>query len=442
MVKPHPLRYGIALAVGIASMAAAVLGLVQLLIRIPLRTDNWVLLIAVSVLSVFLVILVTRYLVLLWLGYLQHLESRISEPLPAETALPPVTILVPAYNEGRVIGEAIASLLALDYPAYEILVIDDGSTDDTREVVARLEGRHGDVTVRLVSKTNRGKASALNTGLALARHDFVLCMDSDSKLTPGTLRAAIRHFADPRVAAVAGNVKVANRRNLWTRLQALEYIEGLNMARRAQGFLRVVNIVPGPVGVFRREVLVEVGGYDTDTFAEDADLTLKLLTAGWHIVYEDGAQAWTEAPEKLLDLLKQRYRWTRGILQALRKRATWLVLPRHGAGIWVSLNLMFFEAILWPAANVIGNALFAVVALAAGAGEYVVYWWLLLTLLDLMAALYTIAMEEESLALVPYAIIYRFFFIVVIDVAKLLATVEEFLGVRMTWGKLQRAGER
>jgi cellulose synthase/poly-beta-1,6-N-acetylglucosamine synthase-like glycosyltransferase len=364
----------------------------------------------------------------------------VADPEPGDLHLPPLTIVVPAYNEEPVIAAAIQSLLELDYPAYEILVIDDGSIDRTRELVAGLEGRYGDVTVRLISKANGGKAAALNTGLALARHEYVLCMDADSRLSRSTLKRAMRHFADPRVAAVAGNVKVANRRNLWTKLQALEYIEGLNMARRAQGFLRVVNIIPGPIGVFRRDVILKLGGYDTDTYAEDADLTLKILTANWPIVYEDGAEAWTEAPEGLLDLLKQRYRWTRGILQALRKRATWLFVPRHGPGIWLSLNLMFFEAILWPAMNVVGNGLFAVIAIWSGAGEYVLFWWLLLTLLDVVAALYTVAMEEESLSLVPYAVIYRFVFIVVIDVAKLLATIEEAVGVRMTWGKLERTG--
>src|SRR6185436_16069303 len=155
-------------------------------------------------------------------------------------------------------------------------------------------------------------------------------MDGDARLSPDALRHAMRHFSDPRIAAVAGNVKVVNRRNLWTRLQALEYIEGLNMARRAQGFLRVVNIVPGPIGVFRRDVLRRVGGYDTDTFAEDADLTLKILTAGWHVAYEERAIAYTEAPERFVELVKQRYRWTRGVLQALRKHRMWLVSPRRG----------------------------------------------------------------------------------------------------------------
>ena len=422
---------GLALAVAIGTIAV-------LIAHMPTVGTTPALRVGIAVVLAFLVLLIIRYFVLIWLGYLQHLEAQFMDV--DDTFTPPVTIIVPAYNEGPVIQSAIRSLLDLDYPAYEILVIDDGSTDDTRARAAELEGRYGGVIVRVVGKANAGKAAALNTGIALARHDFVLCMDGDSRLARETLRRAARHFADARVGAVAGNVKVVNRNGLWTRLQALEYIEGLNMARRAQGFLRAVNIIPGPVGLFRREALVGVGGYDTDTFAEDADLTLKILTAGWQVTYEDGAIAYTEAPERLLDLIKQRYRWTRGILQALRKRSGWLLAPRGGAGVWLSLLAMLFEAIIWPMFNVLGNLFFAFAALQAGAASYVAYWWILLTLLDVAAALHTVAMEEEDLSLVPYAVLYRFFFIALIDVAKLFATIEEFLNVRMTWGKLERAG--
>ena len=436
--RPGPMHYAIPLALSGLALAVVFGVLAFVVANMPDTGTTLALRIGKGIVLTFLIILVLRYFVLIWLGYLQHLEARLTTI--DEGFTPRVTIIVPAYNEGLVIQNAIRSLLDLDYPSYEILVIDDGSTDDTRSRAAELEGRYGGVTVRVIGKTNAGKAAALNTGIALARNDYVLCMDGDSRLSRETLRRAVRHFANPRVGAVAGNVKVVNRNGLWTRLQALEYIEGLNMARRAQGFLRAVNIIPGPIGVFRRHALVDVGGYDTDTFAEDADLTLKMLTAGWQIVYEDGAIAYTEAPENLLDLIKQRYRWTRGILQALRKRAGWLVSPKGGFSVWVSLLAMLFEAIIWPVVNVLGNLFFAIAALQAGAAAYVAYWWLLLTLLDVAAALHTVAMEEEDLSLVPYAVLYRFFFIALIDVAKLFATVEEFMNIHMTWGKLERAG--
>jgi cellulose synthase/poly-beta-1,6-N-acetylglucosamine synthase-like glycosyltransferase len=292
----------------------------------------------------------------------------------------------------------------------------------------------------VIHKSNGGKASALNMGIAASRTPFVLCMDGDSRLAPDTLRFAMPHFADWRVGAVAGNVKVINRNNLWTRLQALEYIEGLNMARRAQSFLHAVNIIPGPIGVFRRDMLVSLGGYDMDTFAEDADLTVKILTAGWHVLYEHRAVAFTEAPERRLELIKQRYRWTRGLLQTLRKHSRSFASPNQGAAARLSLVAMAFEAAVWPAMNVLGNALFTVAALTAGVAAGVFYWWVLLTMLDVAAALHTVGMEEEDLGLVPYAVVYRFVFIVMIDVAKLFAVVEEMANVRMTWGKLERAG--
>ena len=394
---------------------------------------------SVLLLRVFLVVLIARYLLLLWLGYLHHIESG-GTPAADDATLAPVTIIVPVFNEEQVILSALQSLLALDYPEFHILVIDDGSTDRTWELASTLGGDYGRVSLRVVSKSNGGKAAALNTGLALAKTPYVLCMDGDSRLHPATLRHAMTHFDDPRVAAVAGNVKVVNRNNIWTRLQALEYIEGLNLARRAQGFLRIVNIIPGPIGVFRRDVLLSVGGYDSDTFAEDADLTLKLVTAGWHVVYEERAIAWTESPEIFVDLIRQRYRWTRGILQALRKRVSVLSSPRGQIVTWISVASMFFEAVLWPTVNILGGLMFTIAALSAGVASGIFYWWMLLTMLDVAAALYTIVTEEEDLALVPYAVVYRFLFITMIDVAKLFATIEEAANVNMTWGKLARAG--
>jgi poly-beta-1,6 N-acetyl-D-glucosamine synthase len=435
VITKRRLLHAAPITIALLVIAAAVFWLHA---RFAIQAESLALRVGVTFLLAFLILLVVRYVVLLWLSYLHHIG--VGNENQGSGVDASVSILVPAYNEAPVIQSAIESLLELDWPSFEIIVIDDGSTDETYERAMALEGRHGTATVRVVRKANAGKASALNTGLSVASSPFLLCMDADSRLERNTLRRAMRHFSNPRVGAVAGNVKVINRGTLWTRLQALEYIQGLNLPRRAQGFLRVVNIVPGPIGVFRREVLTQVGGYDTDTFAEDADLTIKVLGAGWQIVYEDGAVAWTEAPESVHDLLKQRYRWTRGILQALRKRGEWLASPRGDPAVWISLQALLFEAIVWPVVNVVGNLLFAIAALSLGAASMVLHWWLLLTMLDLAAALHTVAMEEEDITLVPLAIPYRFFFITLIDVAKMFATVEEFARVQMSWGKLERRG--
>jgi len=388
-------------------------------------------------LVIFLGILLIRFFTLLWFGFLQHAERDIQGDR-SDVELPPVSVIVPAYNEGPVLERAIQSLLRLDYPEYEVLIIDDGSPDNTLATAAALEGNFEGVPIRVFSKPNGGKATALNLGIENSRHPFILCMDADSTVEPQLLRRAIPHFEDPTVGAVAGNVKIENRDRLITRLQALEYIEGLNMPRRAQGFIAAVNIVPGPVGVFRREALTDVGGYDTDTFAEDADLTLKLISSGWKIVYEDQAIAWTQAPERWLDLVQQRYRWTRGILQAIRKRKWLLLKPVPDFPLWLSVLEMGFEAVVWPIMNVYAHLFFAVVALLFGMGELLLYWWLLLTLLDLVAALVTVSMEEEQLSLVPLAVVYRVFFILFLDVTKSFAATEELFRFGMDWDQVKR----
>ncbi|MEQ1856302.1 MAG: glycosyltransferase [Longimicrobiales bacterium] len=388
-------------------------------------------------LVIFLTILFLRYFALLWFAYLGHAERNVLG-VKKHHEMPSVSIIVPAYNEGVLMERALGSLMELEYPEYEIVVVDDGSKDDTLARAVKWEGRRGPVEVKVVTKRNGGKASALNAGIAASKHPFILCMDADSYLHPKTLVRAIEHFGNPSVGAVAGNVKVENRTKIITRLQALEYIEGLNMPRRAQGFVAAVNIVPGPVGMFRREALEEVGGYDTDTYAEDADLTLKLISAGWRVVYEDGAIAWSEAPERWRDLVQQRYRWTRGILQAIRKRKGLFLRPFPDFPLWISTIQLGFEALVWPVMNICAHLFFAIVALLFGAGELIVYWMILLTLLDLVAALVTVSMEEESLTLVPMALLYRFVFILFLDVVKTFATLEELFRFDMGWGKLQR----
>jgi cellulose synthase/poly-beta-1,6-N-acetylglucosamine synthase-like glycosyltransferase len=388
-------------------------------------------------LVIFLGILLIRFFTLLWFGFLQHAERDIQGDR-IDVELPPVSVIVPAYNEGPVLERAIQSLLRLDYPEYEVLIIDDGSSDSTLATAVALEGTFEGVPIRVFSKPNGGKATALNLGIENSRHPYILCMDADSTVEPQLLRRAIPHFEDPTVGAVAGNVKIENRDRLITRLQALEYIEGLNMPRRAQGFIAAVNIVPGPVGVFRREALSDVGGYDTDTFAEDADLTLKLISSGWKIVYEDQAIAWTQAPERWLDLVQQRYRWTRGILQAIRKRKWLLIKPVPDFPLWLSVLEMGFEAVVWPIMNVYAHLFFAVVALLFGMGELLLYWWILLTLLDLVAALVTVSMEEEQLSLVPLAVVYRVFFILFLDVTKSFAATEELFRFGMDWDQVRR----
>jgi poly-beta-1,6 N-acetyl-D-glucosamine synthase len=381
-------------------------------------------------------VLLVRHFLLLWFSFLNHLDDG-NEADPEHEPL--VSIIVPAFNEERVIEHVIRSLERLDYSRFEIIVVDDGSDDATHRRARALERDDGRTPIRVVTQPNGGKAQAINRGIASARGDYIMCVDSDSVLTPGSLRAAMRHFRDPHVGAVAGNVKVTNRVNLLTWLQALEYVEGLNMVRSAQAFFRVVSIVPGPLGVFRREAVQGAGGSSSDTFAEDCDLTLALVARGWRIKYEPRAIAWTEAPERLMPLLKQRYRWSRGILQALRKHRG-ILWRRGNLGARLTVLYMTFESVVWPVANVIANLFLVWIAVHYGVSRLLVLWWLQLTLLDMVGALFSVAMEREDFRLVPLAVLYRVSYILLIDVAKCLATLEELLGVPMVWGKLERMG--
>lgn len=390
---------------------------------------------------IFLFVLLLRYFGILSLAYLYLNEYTFRT---SKKYYPFVSIIVPVYNESRVIRDSIKSLLELNYSNYEIIIVNDGSSDGTKEVAESLvgyrKGKLTDIKISLINQPNGGKSRALNSGIKHSQAEIILCMDGDSQLSPESVRLAVRHFENPAMGAVAGNVKVLNRNKFITDLQALEYIEGLNMARSAQSYIRLVNIIPGPIGLFRRQAIVDSGYYSNDTFAEDADLTLKILANGWKIYYEPASISYTEAPSTLQQLLKQRYRWTRGIIQSIRKHKRLMINPTINLGDTFILWTMFYEALVWPAMNIAANVFFIVAAVAFGFSYLIFFWWAGLALLDLITAIYCISVEKEEFRLVVYAIIYRMFFILVVDICKVMSTIEEFLGIRMTWGKLERVG--
>ena len=436
IARRPPLRPIIQLLISVAIIGLAVAATI-FIFRYPEIFGPFLVGALVVTLASFLLLLMLRHFIVVWFSYLHQRELAHEDPA---WTYPFVSIIVPAYNEEKVIRSSLASLLELRYPYYEIIAVDDGSTDATYARMKEFEGNHYGVKVSVYRKENSGKADTLNYGIRRSNGPIVVCMDSDSRLTPDALRYAVRHFADQCVGAVAGNVKVINRHNIWTKLQALEYIEGLNIVRKAQAFWRSVNVIPGPIGIFRRAAIQGTGGYDSDTFAEDFDMTVKILADGWKIHYEPKAVAYTEAPEVLLDIIKQRYRWSRGILQALRKQKH--LLTRSGGNITTPLSLwyMIFEGLVWPAMNIFANVFFVWIALMFGMKTLLVMWWLLLTILDLLIAIHSILMEREDIGLAIYSVLYRFFYILIIDVTKLFATLEELVGLDMSWGKLARKG--
>ena len=226
----------------------------------------------------------------------------------------PATVIVPAYNEEVCITATINSLRASDHPI-EILVVDDGSTDDTASIVRALNYSN----VRLIRQANAGKPAALNNGIRHAKHDIVVMIDGDTVFEPKTISTLVQPFARPWVGAVSGNAKVANRNKIVGRWQHIEYVIGFNIDRRIQDLTGSMTTIPGAVGAFRRKALLQAGGVSEDTLAEDTDLTMAVCSAGWEIVYEERARAWTEAPTTLRQLWRQRYRWSYGTMQAMWK---------------------------------------------------------------------------------------------------------------------------
>ena len=243
---------------------------------------------------------------------------------PKNRAVPPpidpklfVSVLIPAFNEARVIEASVRRVLASTVISLEVIVIDDGSSDETSAIVSSVYG--DDPRVRLLTLANGGKARALNEGLKLANGEIVIALDADTQFEKTTIARLARWFADPAVGAVAGNAKVGNRHNLVTRWQGVEYVTAQNLERRALARFDAIMVVPGAVGAWRRSALDSVGGYPVDTLAEDQDLTIAIQRKGWKVAYDPEAIAWTEAPETFRSLSRQRFRWAYGTLQCLWK---------------------------------------------------------------------------------------------------------------------------
>ena len=259
---------------------------------------------------------------------------------------PRVAVLIPAYNEEKVIVRTIRSVLNSDYANLHVIVIDDGSSDSTYEIArqayaAEIAAGH----IQVLTKPNNGKAAALNFALDRLTEEFYVGIDADTVIAPDAISKLIPHFEDPLIGAVAGNAKVGNRVNLWTRWQALEYITSQNFERRALDLFNVVTVVPGAIGAWRTAPVKAAGGYPVNTVAEDADLTMNLLEQQLKVVYEDRALAFTEAPIDAKGLMRQRFRWSFGILQAVWKHR--LAFVRNKAmGYFALPNILIFQMLL------------------------------------------------------------------------------------------------
>lgn len=394
---------------------------------------------------------IARAIILSGLALLQaRREARTVFPAIDPTRF--VTVLIPAFNEERVIERSVRRVLDSRDVAVQVIVIDDGSKDRTSAIVA--EAFAGDPRVRLLTLENGGKARALNHALDLASSEIVIALDADTQFEPTTIARLARWFGDEKLGAVAGNAKVGNRVNLITCWQALEYITAQNLERRALARLDAITVVPGAVGAWRLAAIRAVGGYPPDTLAEDQDLTIAIQRAGWKVHHDQYAIAWTEAPESVGALAKQRFRWAYGTLQCLWKHrgAIRSGQPRGLARIGLP-QAVLFQVILAAISPIIDLAL--LVSLAAtwlevhahGWGqsstdiERMLTYWLIFTAIDLLAAFIAFALERREKwrllwLLVPQRIGYRQIMYYVV----LKALAQALRGPRVGWGKLERSG--
>lgn len=394
-----------------------------------------------------------RMVVIGVLALAQYIRSRRRERIHfGESFEPLVSVVVPAFNEEKVICRTVQSLLASDYPKLEIIVVDDGSADDTYSTVKNAFADVQNVTV--YTKPNGGKAEALNFGWRKAKGKIIIALDADTVFPPETVSALAHRFADEKIGAIAGNAKVGNRVNVVTKWQALEYVTSQNFDRRAFSSLNCITVVPGAVGAWRRSVLEQIGGFSSDTLAEDQDLTIEVRKLHYRIGYEEAALGYTEAPDTLRNLAKQRFRWSFGTLQCMWKHKNALLNPRYGTLGFIAMPNVWIFQVLFPLISPLMDLMFiwtigaAVITALEHQQEFardptninlVVFYYALFLAVDWVGAFLAFLMEKgEQKKLLWWLLIQRFGYRQVMYWVMVKSVYTAIRGAIVGWGKLER----
>lgn len=395
---------------------------------------------------------VGRMLIMAMLAWLQkNKEARefTATAVIVPAVAPLVSIIVPAYNEEVNAVRTINSLLLQDYPSLQVVFVDDGSKDSTYATVSNEFKNKSNVFV--YSKPNGGKASALNVGIEKATSDYVVCIDADTQLRPEAVSQLMKKFntaseGAAEVGAVAGNVKVGNEVNMITRWQSIEYITSQNFDRRAFDLLNCITVVPGAIGAFKKEAILKSGGFTSDTLAEDCDLTMRLHKNGYMVRNCNEAISYTEAPETMKQFLKQRFRWSFGVIQCFWKHRDAVFNPKFKNFGMVALpNILIFQMIL-PFLAPLADLLLVTSLLAAGFGiiqadiGHIAWYYLIFTLVDVAGAALAFAFEKEDykklIWMIPQRLVYRqlMYYIIIKSFNKAIK------GELQGWGVLKRTG--
>ncbi len=369
---------------------------------------------------------------------------------------PRVAVLIPAYNEEAVIVRTIRSVLNSDYKNLHVMVVDDGSQDRTLEAAETAYAREiAAGHVQVFTKENEGKAAALNYALDRMDDEIFVGIDADTLIAADAISKLIPHFQDPRIGAMAGNAKVGNRVNLWTSWQALEYITSQNFERRALDLLHVVTVVPGAIGAWRTAPVKAAGGYPLNTVAEDADLTMNLIEQGWKVDYEDRALAFTEAPINAKGLMRQRFRWSFGTLQAIWKHRAAFVRNK-AMGLFALPNILIFQMFLplvspfidllfvWGIVNYLVNRHYHPEAASAASFEKLVVYFLGFLLIDFITSSVAFSLERRHPAnkgdgwLLFHIWLQRFAYRQIFSLVLAKTLMRAIDGKPFNWDKLER----
>lgn len=365
-------------------------------------------------------------------------------PFVAPTFSPLVSIIVPAYNEEVNATRTINSLLQQDYKNFEIVFVDDGSKDATyTKVKAAFEGTNN---VLVYTKINGGKASALNFGIERATGEYVVCIDADTQLKEDAISQLMKKFTGPEVGAVAGNVKVGNEINMITKWQSIEYITSQNFDRRAFDYLNCITVVPGAIGAFSKKAIIDAGGFTTDTLAEDCDLTMRLHRCGYDVKNCTEAISYTEAPETMKQFMKQRFRWSFGVMQCFWKHRDALFNPKYkNFGLIALPHILVFQMILpflAPLADLvlIISLLLAAFSIIPLSASHIVLYYLIFSLVDIAGAALAFAYEKEDYKKLVWMIPQRFIYRQLMYYILFKSFNKALKGELQGWGVLKRTG--
>jgi cellulose synthase/poly-beta-1,6-N-acetylglucosamine synthase-like glycosyltransferase len=396
--------------------------------------------------ALFMIFLALSSIRILIIGVMAVLEKRRTSALAQlESSLqhPFVSIIVPAYNEEVNAVSSIYNLLKCDYPNFEIIFVDDGSSDQTFEKVKNAFANNP--LVKVFTKLNGGKATALAYGISQSQADYVVCIDADTKLASDAVSKLMRNFVNPfnkegqEVGAVAGSVIVGNEVNLLTKWQSIEYITSQNFDRKGFAYVNAITVIPGAIGAFKKEAIMEAGGFTADTLAEDCDITMRILKAGYIIVNESKAYAYTEVPEHLKQFMKQRVRWSFGVMQTFWKHREMLFSNKNKSLGWVALPDMLLFKYIIPFFSPMADFLMVIALLTGNAGK-IGFYFLIYVIVDALIASIAFAFEKENpvklIWLVPQRLIYRWLMIYVF----FKAIKRAIKGELQVWGVLKRTG--